>query len=74
MVLRCMQNSGHGGPHMTRVMTIFGIYISAHIPNIEKNQVYEVYKYRGVSHLFSRQISLRMQPESCLGINFRPQL
>ena len=50
MVLRCMQNSSHGGPHMTPFMTIFGIYVSAHIPNIEKNQAYEVYKSQEVSH------------------------
>ena len=42
-----MQNSGHGGPHMTPFMTIFWIYDSAHIPNIEKNQLCDVYKYRG---------------------------
>ena len=45
-----MQNSGHGGPHMTRVMTIFGIFVNPPIPNIEKFQLYEVYKSRGVSH------------------------
>ena len=48
VVLRCMSNSGHGGPHMTRVMTIFVIYISAQVPNIEKFQIYEVYKSREV--------------------------
>ena len=74
MVLRCMQNSGHGGPHLTRVMTIFGFYVSAHIPNIEKNQLYDVYKSREVSHSNSHQISFRMPPESCLGTHFRPQL
>ena len=42
--LRCMQNSGHGEPHMTPFMTIFRFYVSAHIPNIEKNQLYDVYK------------------------------
>ena len=47
MVLRCMQNSGHGGPHMTRVMTMFVFYVNPPIPNIEKIQLYEVYKYRG---------------------------
>ena len=40
MVLRHMPNSGHGGPHTTPVMTIFGIYVSIQIPNIEKFQVY----------------------------------
>ena len=50
--LRCMQNSGHGGPHMTPFMTIFVFFVSPPIPNIEKFQVYEVYKYPGVSHLF----------------------
>ena len=34
-----MPNSGHGGPG-TRVMTIFGFYVSTQIPNIEKNEVY----------------------------------
>ena len=72
--LRCMQNSDHGGPHMTRVMTIFWIFVNPPIPNIEKFQLYEVYKYRGVSHLLAHQISFRMPPESCLGTNFRPQL
>ena len=38
-----MQNSGHGGPHMTRVMTIFGIFVNPPIPNIEKFQLYEIY-------------------------------
>ena len=74
MVLRCMPNSDPWGPHMTRVMTIFGIYVNPPIPNIEKFQLYEVYKYREVSHLFTHQISFRMPPESCLGTNFRPLL
>ena len=30
-----MQNSDHGGPHMTRVMIIFGIFVNPPIPNIE---------------------------------------
>ena len=42
MVLRCMQNSGPGGPHGTPFVTIFGIYVNAQIPNIEKFQIYEV--------------------------------
>ena len=67
-----MQNSDHGGPHMTRVMTIFGICVNPPIPNIEKFQLYEVYKYREVSHSKAHQISRRMPPESCLGTNFRP--
>ena len=70
MVLRYMPNSDPWGPHMTPFMTIFGIYVSAQIPNIEKNQVYEVYKYREVSHSNSHQISLRMPPESCLETDF----
>ena len=68
--LRCMQNSGHGGPHMTRVMTIFGIFVNPPIPKIEKYQAYEAYKYREVSHLLTHQISFRMPPESCLETNF----
>ena len=56
MVLRCMPNSGHGGPHMTPFMTIFVFYVSPPIPNIENFQIYEVYKYHEVSHLFSHQI------------------
>ena len=35
-----MPNSGHGGPPGTRVMTIFGIYVNPHIPNIEYFEVY----------------------------------
>ena len=69
--VRCMQNSGHGEPHMTPFMTIFGIFVNSPIPNIEK-KLYEVYKSRGVSHLFCHQISLRMPPESCLGPIFDP--
>ena len=46
-----MQNSGHGGPHMTPFMTIFGIYANPPIPNIEKIQLYDVYKYREVSQI-----------------------
>ena len=74
MVLRCMQNSGHGGPHMTPFMTIFVFFVNPPIPNIEKTQLYEVYKYRGVPHVFTHQISFRLPPESCLGTHFRPQL
>ena len=48
--LRCMQNSGHGGPHMTPFMTIFWIFVNPPNPNIEKFQAYEAYKYREVSH------------------------
>ena len=72
--LRCMQNSGHGRPHMTLFVTIFWIYVSIPIPNIEHFQAYEVYKYREVSHSNSHQISFRMPTESCLGTDFRPQL
>ena len=36
MVGRCMPNSGHGGTPGTRVMTIFGFYVSTQIPNIER--------------------------------------
>ena len=35
-----MQNSGHGGPHMTPFMTIFGIFVNPPIPNIEKIQAH----------------------------------
>ena len=47
MVLRYMQNCDPWGSHMTRVMTIFLFYASPSIPNIETNQLYEVYKSRG---------------------------
>ena len=62
MVGRCMPNSGHGGPTGTPFMTILRFYVSTHIPNIEKFQIYEVYKSREVSHFFSHQISRRMAP------------
>ena len=35
MVLRCMPNSGHGGPSGTRVMTTFGFYVGRHFPNLQ---------------------------------------
>ena len=70
MVLRYMPNSEPWGPHMIPFITIFGIYVSIPIPNIEKFQAYEVYKYREVSHQISHQISFRMPPESCLGTHF----
>ena len=41
MKLRCMQNSGYEGLHMTRVMTIFGFYVGRHFTNI---QYFDVYK------------------------------
>ena len=51
--LRCMQNSGHGGPHMIPFMTIFVcFFINPPIPNIEKFQLYEVYKSGGYLILF----------------------
>ena len=74
MVLRCMPKYSLGGPHGTPFMTILGIYVSPPIPNIEKFDVYEVYKSGDASHLFSHQISCRMPPVSCLETNFRPQL
>ena len=74
MVLRHMLNSDPWGPLMTPFKTIFGFYVSPPIPNIEKFPVYEVYKSREVSHLFSHQIFLRMPPESCLGVHIRPHL
>ena len=52
MVLRYMQNSGHGAPHMTTFMTILGFYVSPPIPNIKKVEAYEVYKSREVYHFF----------------------
>ena len=48
MVVRYMPNSGHGGPHVTPFMTIFVFYVSAQLPNIEKNEIYDVYKYQEV--------------------------
>ena len=56
MVLRCMPNSGYGGPPGTRVMTIFVFYVNPQIPNTEYLEAYEVYKSQEVSHLFSHQI------------------
>ena len=44
MVLRYMPKYSPGGPHMTRVMTIFVFLCHPSTPNIEKNQLYEVYK------------------------------
>ena len=74
MVVRCMPKYNPGGPPGAQFMTVFGIYVSTPIPNIEKFEVYEVYKSREASHLFSHQISRRMPAESCLETNFRPQL
>ena len=74
MVVRYMPNSGPWGPPGTPFMTIFVFYVSAQLPNIEKNEIYDVYKYREVSHILSHQISFRMPPESCLETNFRSQL
>ena len=42
MVLRCMPNSGHGGPPGTRVMTIFVFYVNPQTPNIENFEANEV--------------------------------
>ena len=41
MVVRYMPNSGHGGPHMIRVMTIFVFYVSTQISIIEFVEAYE---------------------------------
>ena len=42
MVGRYMPNSGHGGYHGTRVMTIFMLYVGPHFPNIQMYvEVYE---------------------------------
>ena len=67
-----MPNSNPWGPPGTRVMTIFVFHVSAQIPNIEKFQIYEVYKSREVSHFFSHQISFRMPPEYVWGLIFDP--
>ena len=54
MVIRCIPNSGHGGPLGTRVMTIFVFYVSPKIPNIEKNDVYGgLWAPGGISSFFS---------------------
>ena len=74
MVVRNMPNSDPWGPPGTPFMTIFVFYVNPQTPNIEKNEAYEVYKSREVSHLFSHPISRRMPPESCLGNHFRPKL
>ena len=50
-------NSGHGPLSGTIVMTIFGLYVSIPIPNIEKFRIYEVYKSWEVFPLFSQEIS-----------------
>ena len=55
MELRCMPNSGHGGPHLTRVIPCLCFCVSRQVPNINKFQIYEVYKSREVSHLLSHQ-------------------
>ena len=52
MVLRCMPNSGHGGPHWIPFMTLFGFYVSPPIPNIDYFELYEVYKSREVFIFF----------------------
>ena len=70
MVVRCMPKYSLGGPHWIPFMTIFGIYVSIKVPNIEKFEACEVYKSREVSDLFSHQISIRMPPESCLETDF----
>ena len=70
MVARYMPNSDPWGPPGTAFMTIFVFYVNSQMSNIEKNEAYEVYKSREVSHLFSHQISRRMPSESCLGIYF----
>ena len=72
MVLRHMPNSDPWGPPGTPFMTIFDFYTSPPIPNMGKNQVYEVYKSREASHLLSHHISRRMPAESCLGPIFDP--
>ena len=40
MVIRCMPNSGHGGPPMSRFMTILGSYVGPNFPNIGFFEVY----------------------------------
>ena len=42
MVLRCIQNSGHGGPHMTPFMTIFVFFLSILPTPILKNFNYMI--------------------------------
>ena len=70
MVVRYMPNSGHGGPPGTRVMTIFGIYVSTKIPDIEKFQVYGgLWTPGGISYFFSLNFPSNAE-ESCLGIHF----
>ena len=61
-----MPNSGHGGPSGTRVMTTFVFFISRQIPNIEYFEVYGGLQALGGISFFSREISRRMQSESCL--------
>ena len=43
-----MQKTGHGGPHTTPFMTIFGILFNPPNPNIEKIQLYDLYKSQEV--------------------------
>ena len=72
MVGRCVPNSGHGGPPRTRVVTIFGFYVSATIPNIEYFELYEVYKSRDVSHLFLVKFPVEWRQNHVWGPIFDP--
>ena len=74
MVVRYMPNSDPWGLLGISFMTIFVFYVNPQIPNIENLEAYEVYKSQEVSHLFSRQISLRMPSESCLETHFLTEL
>jgi len=59
MVGKCMPNSGHGGSPGTRVMTIFGSYVSVQISNIEYFEVYGgLQAPGGISSFFSLKFLL----------------
>ena len=54
MAVTCMTNSGHGGPPGTRVMTIFGFYVSTQTLNIAKNEEFGgLQAPGGISSFFS---------------------
>ena len=54
MVVRCMPNSGRGGPPGIRVMTIFVFYVNPQTPNIENFDAYRcLWGPEGISSFFS---------------------
>ena len=54
MVLRCMQSSGHGGPHMTPFMTILGFLCqSSHPQYWKQSSIWSLQIPGGISSFFS---------------------